>query len=170
MFVCTICGLTRDTQSKMDRHMENHIEGGDDTFSCRTCNVTFKGNDDLKNTTLTLTNCINHAEIMSQITANMKMNVILTTQPFKVINKFVTGVVKSSTKSTFFCVKAINIKGTLPDNAMIATVDVSSLFTVIPQQEGAECMRQKLNTRQNQQVLTEYLIRILEACNEHNIF
>ena len=30
-------------------------------------------------------------------------------------------------------------------------------------------MRQKLNTRQNQQVPTEYLIRILEICNEHNI-
>ena len=48
MLVCTICGLTRDTQSKMDRHMENHIEGGDDTFSCKKCNVTFKSNDDLK--------------------------------------------------------------------------------------------------------------------------
>ena len=68
------------------------------------------------------------------------------------------------------CVEAINIKGTLPDNAMLATVDVSSLFTVIPQEEGAECMRQNLNTRQNQQVPTEYLIRILEVCNEHNIF
>ena len=30
-------------------------------------------------------------------------------------------------------------------------------------------MRQKFNTKQNQQVPTEYFIRILEVCNEHNI-
>ena len=53
---------------------------------------------------------------------------------------------------------------------MLVTMDVSSLFTVIPQTEGADCLEQKLNMRENQQVPTSFLIRILNICNEFNIF
>ena len=53
---------------------------------------------------------------------------------------------------------------------MLVTMDVSSLFTVRPQEDGPECLEQKLNMRENQQVPTFFLMRILNICNEFNIF
>ena len=67
-------------------------------------------------------------------------------------------------------IEQINEEEVFPDNTILVTMDVSSLFTVIPQKEGAECVRQKLNMRDDQQVPTEFLIRILKICNEFNIF
>ena len=67
-------------------------------------------------------------------------------------------------------IEQINDGEPLPENALLVTADVSSLFTVIPQEEGAKCLEDKLNTRSNQQVPTSFLIRILNICNEFNIF
>ena len=67
-------------------------------------------------------------------------------------------------------IETINEGVPLPLNAILVTMDVSSLFTVIPQEEGAECLEQKLNMRENQQVPTSFLMRILNICNEYNIF
>ena len=57
----------------------------------------------------------------------------------------------------------------LPANAMLVTMDVSSLFTVRPQEDGPECLEQKLKLRENQQVPTFFLMRILNICYEFNI-
>ena len=46
-------------------------------------------------------------------------------------------------------IEDINKKGKLPDNALIATWDVTSLFTIIPQKEGLEDTENVLNKRIN---------------------
>jgi hypothetical protein len=42
-------------------------------------------------------------------------------------------------------IEEINSKGPLPENALIATWDVISLFTIIPQEEGIQATRESLN-------------------------
>ena len=53
---------------------------------------------------------------------------------------------------------------------MIATWDVTSLFTIIPQDEGVQATREALNKREDQQVPTEFLVRLLEIVLSENIF
>ena len=67
-------------------------------------------------------------------------------------------------------IEEINKQGKLPDNAMIVTWDVMSLFTIIPQDEGIEDIRQALNTRTEQSVPTEFILRLLEIVLSDNIF
>ena len=50
----------------------------------------------------------------------------------------------------------------LPDNAILVTVDVSALYTNIPQNEGIEAVRESLSDRENLEVPTEFLTRLLE--------
>ena len=58
----------------------------------------------------------------------------------------------------------------LPPHAVLVTVDVSALYTNIPQEEGLECVREALYSRNNPKVPTEYIIRLLEVVLKHNIF
>ena len=67
-------------------------------------------------------------------------------------------------------IEKINNEGTLPDNAMIATWDVTNLFTIIPQEEGLECTREALNKTQNKEVSTEFVMRLLEVIFKDSIF
>ena len=67
-------------------------------------------------------------------------------------------------------IEEINKEGRLPENAILATFDVVSLFTIIPQDEGVECNRQALNKRTHQSVPTEFIIRLLEIVLSENIF
>ena len=67
-------------------------------------------------------------------------------------------------------IEEINRQGTLPRNAMIATWDVMSLFTIIPQAEGVQASREALNMRHDQHVPTEFIVRLLEIVLSENIF
>ena len=67
-------------------------------------------------------------------------------------------------------IEEINSKGPLPENALIATWDVISLFTIIPQEEGIQATRESLNKRTEQTVPTEFIIRLLEVVLSENIF
>ena len=67
-------------------------------------------------------------------------------------------------------IESINCEGPLPENAMIATWDVTSLFTIIPQEEGVQATREALDKRTEQIVPTEFIIRLLEVVLSESIF
>ena len=50
------------------------------------------------------------------------------------------------------------------------TIDVSALYTNIPQDEGIEAVREALQERNNKDVPTEFIIRMLEIILKHNVF
>ena len=58
-------------------------------------------------------------------------------------------------------VEELNKKTSLPQNALLVTLDVKALFTNIPQTEGTQCSEKALNKREKQNVPTEYIIRII---------
>ena len=67
-------------------------------------------------------------------------------------------------------IEEINKKGKLPKNALIATWDVTSLFTVIPQDEGIQATKETLNKQSDQSISTEFIIRLLEIVLSENLF
>ena len=58
----------------------------------------------------------------------------------------------------------------LSSHAVLVTVDVSALYTSIPQEEGLDCVREALYNRNNPTVPTEFIIRLLDVVLKHNIF
>ena len=58
----------------------------------------------------------------------------------------------------------------LPPHAVLVTVDVSALYTNIPQEEGLECVREALCSKNETKVPTEFIVRLLEIVLKHNIF
>ena len=67
-------------------------------------------------------------------------------------------------------IEEINQKGKLPKNAIIATFDVTNLFTIIPQEEGIQHSREALNKRINPSVPTELIFSLLEIVLSDTIF
>ena len=61
-------------------------------------------------------------------------------------------------------------KETLPPNAILVTMDVSGLYTNIPQEDGVECVREALDERTNKKIPTGFLTRLLEIVLRYNIF
>ena len=58
----------------------------------------------------------------------------------------------------------------LPKNTILVTMDVSALYTNIPQDEGVECVREVLDERDVQNIPTGFLTRLLEIVLKYNIF
>ena len=67
-------------------------------------------------------------------------------------------------------IQIFNDEQILPQNAIIVTMDVTSLYTNIPHDEGLQCVRDVLNQSDYSKVLSEYLVRLLELCLQNNIF
>ena len=67
-------------------------------------------------------------------------------------------------------IEELNSKMTLPENAILVSMDVSALYTNIPLSEGLECTREALKRRKNKEVPTEFIIRLLEIVLTYNIF
>ena len=61
-------------------------------------------------------------------------------------------------------------KEALPPNAILVTMDVSGLYTNIPQEDGIECVREVLDERSNKKIPTGFLTRLLEIVLRYNIF
>ena len=64
----------------------------------------------------------------------------------------------------------LKAEGDLPDNAVLVSVDVSALYTNIPQMEGIEAVKEALEERKHPEVPTEFLIKLLEIILKFNIF
>ena len=67
-------------------------------------------------------------------------------------------------------VEKLNQEQEIPENAILATIDISAAFTNIPQDEGAQAISECLNERENKKVPTEFIVRLLEIIHSYNIF
>ena len=67
-------------------------------------------------------------------------------------------------------IEKINADTTLPDNTILVTLDVKSLYTVIPQSEGVECVEDALSEREEKDVPSAFIARLLELLLKYNIF
>ena len=64
----------------------------------------------------------------------------------------------------------VNSGDCLPDNTIIATIDVCGLYTNIPMDEGIESVTEALDERDDKTVSSEFLSRLLELVLKKNIF
>lgn len=67
------------------------------------------------------------------------------------------------------CIEDLN-KTALPENAILFTMDVQSLYTNIPQDEGLKICEKILNKRTDQSVPTSFIISLLNLCLKENLF
>ena len=67
-------------------------------------------------------------------------------------------------------IESINDSGPLPENALLVTVDITGLYTNIPQEEGAQETQEALDERETKTVPTEFIVRMLELIQSNNIF
>ena len=71
------------------------------------------------------------------------------------------------------CIKQIediHRKWKLPNNTLLASFDVKSLFTNIPQDEGTQCTEEALNERKLQKIPTEFIVSMLKFVLKNNLF
>ena len=59
-------------------------------------------------------------------------------------------------------IEDINENTDIPEGSILVSIDVSALYTNIPQDEGIEAVREALLERNNPEVPTDFLIRLLE--------
>ena len=64
----------------------------------------------------------------------------------------------------------LNQSNQICDTDILVTIDVSSLYTNIKQEDGIEAMRTALNKRDDKTIPTEYLLQLLELVLKGNIF
>ena len=67
----------------------------------------------------------------------------------------------SYVKDTTDFINKIKDIGPLPSNSYLFTMDVSSLYTNIPHNEGLHALREKLDLRQNKSVSTKVLVTLM---------
>ena len=67
-------------------------------------------------------------------------------------------------------VENMNMNMTLPENAILVTMDISSLYTNISHSDGIDCTREALNERANVEIPSEFIVRLLELLLKYNIF
>ena len=66
-------------------------------------------------------------------------------------------------------IEALNEKQTLPENTILVTIDVTALYTNIPQNEGLEAVKEALEDVDDSD-FNEFLLRMLEIVLKYNIF
>ena len=69
-----------------------------------------------------------------------------------------------------FLRKLDEISDLVEDSDILVTVDVSALYTNIPQDEGLEAAREALEEREDKEVPTDFIINLLEIILKFNIF
>ena len=62
-----------------------------------------------------------------------------------------------------------NAEGPLPENSVLVSIDVSGLYTNIPQDEGLDAVSEALE-KKNLPFPKEFLVKLLELTLKHNIF
>ena len=67
-------------------------------------------------------------------------------------------------------IEEINDGPKLPSNALIATLDVHTLFTNIAHEEGLACTKKQLDKRIDQKIPTDFLIKLMKLILYNNIF
>ena len=59
-------------------------------------------------------------------------------------------------------IKELNDGQTLPENALLVTIDAIGCYMNIPQNEGSQCVEKSLETRTNKEVPSGFITRLLE--------
>ena len=67
-------------------------------------------------------------------------------------------------------IEKVNDENVLPNNTILVTVDVTGLFTNIPQDEGLDSVFEALEERDNKNIPSGYITRLLEIVLKNNIF
>ena len=78
--------------------------------------------------------------------------------------------VKSYIKDTNHFLNKIKKLGSLPDGAILCTMDVVGLYPNIPHGEGLASLRRFLETRDNKQISSDTLTELTEVVLKNNIF
>ena len=77
---------------------------------------------------------------------------------------------RSYVKDTNNFLSNIGNIGTIPEGAILCTVDVVGLYPSIPHREGLEAIREALDRRENPSVATEILAGLASLALENNYF
>ena len=64
----------------------------------------------------------------------------------------------------------INENGTLPENAKPISIDIKSMYTNIPLEEGLEAFKITLEKHSDKTVPSDYIIKLLGLIMEKNVF
>ena len=67
-------------------------------------------------------------------------------------------------------IEKINMGPELPSNSILVTWDVKALFTNILTKEGLESLKNALEKRENQEIPTDFLLKMMELILNHNLF
>ena len=66
--------------------------------------------------------------------------------------------------------RKLDALGPLPDNSVIFTLDVTSLYTNIPHTDGLAAAEKYLNRRESQEIPTQFLIKLMDFVLKNNNF
>ena len=66
--------------------------------------------------------------------------------------------------------RKLDALGPLPDNSVIFTLDVTSLYTNIPHTDGIAAAEKYLNKRESQEIPTQFLIKLMDFVLKNNNF
>ena len=64
----------------------------------------------------------------------------------------------------------INEEETLPENAKPVSIDIKSMYSNIPIEEGLEAFKEELDKREDKTIPTEFILKLLKLVLESNIF
>ena len=67
-------------------------------------------------------------------------------------------------------IELVNSEGPLPSNAILVSIDVSALYTNIPQEEGLDAVKEASDTEDYKNIPSEFITRLLELVLKYNIF
>ena len=78
--------------------------------------------------------------------------------------------VESYIKDKNHFLKKLNELGSLPENAILCTIDVVGLYPSISHEEGLASIRKHLDNRENKEVTTDTLVELADIVLKTNCF
>ena len=67
-------------------------------------------------------------------------------------------------------INQINENGDIPENAKPISIDIKSMFSNIPLEEGLDAFKEVLEARDDKTIPTEFVMKLIKLVMEKNIF
>ena len=67
-------------------------------------------------------------------------------------------------------INKVNQGPKLPQNAMLATADITGAYQNIPHDDGSDCLEEVLEERKTKTVPTEFIVKLMNLVQKYNIF
>ena len=67
-------------------------------------------------------------------------------------------------------IEALKSSGVIKDGDILASIDITGLYTNIPQSEGLDACKEALDERTDKSVPTDFIMKLLEVILQYNIF